>query len=42
MTMAYFIGRKNFYAEDEWDIHDPCNSYSDAKKKLKEYKTQDY
>ena len=40
--MAYFIGRRNFYEEDEWEIHERCSSYLDAKEKLKEYKTQDY
>ena len=40
--MASFIGRRNFYGEDEWEIHERCNSYIDAKKKLKEYKTWDY
>ena len=40
--MAYFIGRKNCYDKDEWEIHERCNSYIDAKKKLREYKTQDY
>lgn len=42
MNMAYFIGRRNFYDEDEWEIHERCSSYLDAKKKLKEYKTRDY
>ena len=39
--MAYFIGRQEFSSED-WELHERCNSYIDAKKKLKEYKTRDY
>ena len=40
--VSYFIARKDFLNFEDWEIHERCNSYIDAKKKLKEYKTRDY
>ena len=39
--MAYFIGRQEFSSED-WELHERCESYMDARIKLKEYKRLDY
>ena len=36
--VSYFIARKDFLNFEDWEIHERCSSYLDARRRLKEYR----
>ena len=39
--MSYFIARKEFMNSEDWEIHERCSSYLEARRKLQEYRMKE-